>query len=331
LWLLRIDDLDTPRNVKGSVDTILKTLEIFGLHWDGSVYYQSRHIDIYNDAINDLQSNKLIYPCTCSRKTLTTSDRAQASPDIYPGICRDRQTSSDNNVALSGAKPSPEGEGRVTTARMQEVEPRREQLPRGNQNKEKSLFVSPLPEGEGAYVLKSTVLTPSDSPYALRIKADNRIIVFQDELQGLISHNLAEQDGDFIVKRKDGIIAYQFAVVIDDDLQQVNHIVRGFDLLEATPKQIYLQQLLGLSTPGYMHVPVIVDEQGYKLSKQTRATAVDLNSPHRVIFELLMLLKQAPPIELQHAPVAEQLDWAIEHWNPGVLKNTHTVSCDYFK
>jgi glutamyl-Q tRNA(Asp) synthetase len=165
-------------------------------------------------------------------------------------------------------------------------------------------------------------------PHALRIKADNRIIVFQDELQGPITHNLAEQDGDFIVKRKDGIIAYQFAVVIDDDLQQVNHIVRGFDLLEATPKQIYLQQLLGLSTPGYMHVPVIVDEQGYKLSKQTRATAVDLNSPHRVIFELLVLLKQAPPIELQQAPVTEQLSWAIDHWNPDLLKNAHTVSCD---
>lgn len=259
--MLRIDDLDTPRNVKGSADLILKTLETFGLDWDGDVYYQSRHIDIYNDAINDLQRNKLIYPCTCSRKTLTTSDRAQASLDIYPGICRDRQT-------------------------------------------------------------------PSDSPYALRIKTDNRIIVFQDELQGLISHNLAERDGDFIVKRKDEIIAYQFAVVIDDDLQQVNHIVRGFDLLEETPKQIYLQQLLGLSTPGYMHVPVIVDEQGNKLSKQTRATAVDLNSPRRVIFELLVLLRQAPPIELQQAPVTELLSWAIEHWSPDLLKNAHAVSCD---
>ncbi len=166
---------------------------------------------------------------------------------------------------------------------------------------------------------------PPDGPYSLRIKTDNRIIAFQDELQGLISHNLAEQDGDFVVKRKDLIIAYQFAVVIDDDLQQVNHIVRGFDLLEATPKQIYLQQLLGLPTPHYMHVPVIVDEQGYKLSKQTQATAVDLTAPQRVIFELLGLLKQNPPIELQQAPVTELLSWAIEHWNPGLLKNTHAV------
>jgi glutamyl-Q tRNA(Asp) synthetase len=262
LWLLRIDDLDSPRNVKGSADSILKTLEAFGLYWDGDVYYQSRHIDIYNDVISDLQTNKLIYPCTCSRKTLTAGDRGQSQSDVYPGICRERQT---------------------------------------------------LP----------------DVPYALRIKTDKRIITFQDKLQGPVSHNLAEQDGDFIVKRKDRIIAYQFAVVIDDDLQHVNQIVRGFDLLDETPKQIYLQQLLGFHTPGYMHVPVIVDEQGYKLSKQTQAMAVGLTSPHRVIFELLVLLKQNPPIELQQAPVSELLSWAVEHWNPDVLKNAHAVSCDF--
>jgi glutamyl-Q tRNA(Asp) synthetase len=111
-------------------------------------------------------------------------------------------------------------------------------------------------------------------------------------------------------------------------MQRVNHIVRGFDLLDATPKQIYLQQLLGFSTPRYMHVPVIVDEQGYKLSKQTQATAVDLTLPHRVIFELLVLLRQKPPVELQAAPVTEQLSWAIEHWNPDLLRNVHAVSCD---
>ncbi|MGZ4954741.1 MAG: tRNA glutamyl-Q(34) synthetase GluQRS [Methylobacter sp.] len=295
LWLLRIDDLDIPRNVKGSADAILKTLESFGLYWDGEVYYQSRHIDIYNDIINGLQNNKLIYACTCSRKTLAASNRGQSQFGIYPGICRDRQplpaaVGNDGSAAIG------------TTVRMQEVEQRREQLPK-----------EPM----------------RHSPHALRIKADNRIITFQDELQGRISHNLAEQDGDFIVKRKDGIIAYQFAVVIDDDLQRVNHIVRGFDLLDETPKQIYLQQLLGFPTPGYMHVPVIIDEQGYKLSKQTQAMAVDLTSPDRVIFELLVLLKQNPPIELQQAPITELLGWAIEHWNPVLLKNAHAISCDY--
>ena len=248
LWLLRIDDLDTPRNVKGSADSILKTLDAFGLHWNGSVVYQSQTLDVYHEILDQLVKDKLIYPCTCSRKTLTA---------IYSGVCRDKQT---------------------------------------------------LPK----------------SPYSFRIKTDNRSISFTDELQGLISHNLAEH-GDFIVKRKDDIIAYQFAVVIDDDRQHINHIVRGYDLLDSTPRQIYLQQLLRLVTPGYMHVPVIIDEQGYKLSKQTHATAVDLKKPHAVIFKLLSLLKQNPPDELQHAPPTELLSWAIEHWNPGMLINCRTI------
>jgi glutamyl-Q tRNA(Asp) synthetase len=262
LWLLRIDDLDTPRNVKGSADAILKTLEVFGLHWDGDVYYQSRNIAVYEHVINDLQVNKLIYPCTCSRKELANAVRYQERKDIYPGICRDK-------------------------------------------------------------------LTSPDESYALRIKTDSRLITFQDELQGTISHDLARQHGDFIVQRKDKIIAYQFAVVIDDEQQQVNHIVRGFDLLHETPKQIYLQQLLGFATPDYMHVPVIVDEHGYKLSKQTQATAVNLTAPNHVIFELLVLLKQNPPLELKQAQVSEQLGWAIEHWKPALLQNTRIVDCDF--
>jgi glutamyl-Q tRNA(Asp) synthetase len=248
-WLLRIDDLDTPRNIKGSADSILKTLDAFGLHWNGSVAYQSQTLDIYHEILDQLVKDKLIYLCTCSRKT---------SRAIYSGVCRDKQT---------------------------------------------------LP----------------NSPYSLRIKTDNRIISFEDELQGFVSHNLAEQHGDYILKRKDQIIAYQFAVVIDDDRQHINHVVRGVDLLDSTPRQIYLQQILGLVTPDYMHVPIIIDEQGYKLSKQTRATAVDLNKPHTIIFELLALLKQNPPSELQHAPSTELLGWAIENWNPAMLKNLRAI------
>lgn len=250
LWLLRIDDLDTPRNRKGSADSILKTLDSFGLHWDDSVVYQSQYLDVYHEILDNLVKDKLIYPCTCSRKTLTA---------IYSGVCRDKRT---------------------------------------------------LPK----------------SPYSQRIKTDNCFIAFKDELQGLISHNLSEQHGDFILKRKDQIIAYQFAVVIDDDRQCINHVVRGYDLLDSTPRQIYLQQVLGLVTPDYMHVPVIMDEQGNKLSKQTLATAVDVKKPDAVIFELLTLLKQNPPSELQHAPSTELLRWAIEHWNPALLKNCRAIS-----
>lgn len=137
---------------------------------------------------------------------------------------------------------------------------------------------------------------------------------------------MAEQSGDFILKRRDGIIAYQFAVVVDDHLQGVNHVVRGCDLLEETPKQIYLQQQLGFPTPAYMHVPVIVDRHGYKLSKQTLATAVDTKAPNFTLFGLLMLLKQNPPDELNDAPVPELLDWAILHWCTDELALCSAVS-----
>jgi len=257
--LLRIDDLDTPRNVKGAASDILKTLETFALFWDHSVAYQSQYLDVYDDILNTLTKAQLAYPCICSRKTLEAATTSATSlPDVYPGFCRNRKT---------------------------------------------------LP----------------DSPYALRIKTDQRIISFHDRLQGFISNNLAKQHGDFIIKRKDRIIAYQFAVVIDDSLQQINHVVRGVDLLESTPRQIFLQQILGIATPNYMHVPVIIDREGYKLSKQTLATAVDIKKPQTVIFQLLVLLEQHPPQELANAPLEEMLAWAIAHWNPAPLQYSRTI------
>ncbi|MBK8814883.1 MAG: tRNA glutamyl-Q(34) synthetase GluQRS [Methylococcaceae bacterium] len=261
-WLLRIDDLDTPRNRSGAVDTILNCLEAFGLQWDGEIYYQSRHLEEYRYYLDEFERNLLTYRCGCSRKELADYFATIGTYDentLYPGICRKK--------TISG-----------------------------------------------------------DIPSAIRVKTESTDITFQDELQGLISQNLAHQQGDFILKRKDGIIAYQFAVVIDDASQQINHVVRGCDLLEETPKQIYLQRLLGLPTPKYMHVPVIVDQSGYKLSKQTLATAVDTQSPSLVLFDLLLLLKQNPPYVLNGAKVNEVLNWAIDHWNPDALRLCSTIS-----
>ncbi len=164
------------------------------------------------------------------------------------------------------------------------------------------------------------------TPHAVRVKIDKDSLSFTDSLQGQLSRKLIQEDGDFILKRKDGIIAYQFAVAVDDALQKVNHVVRGCDLLEETPKQIYLQQLLGFPTPAYTHVPVIVDKQGYKLSKQTLATAVDNQSPNLTLFGLLVLLKQNPPDELNGAKVNELLDWAILNWKISVLENKRYIS-----
>ncbi len=247
-WLVRIDDIDTPRNVAGAADSILKTLETFGLTWDGGIHYQSRHHEHYRHYLDVLKDQELLYPCLCSRKSLVELKNSA----IYPGLCRRRTF-------------------------------------------------------------------PEKSLHAVRIRIDDIDVAFNDRLQGKQSENLATRHGDFILKRKDSIFSYQFAVVIDDHLQGVTNIVRGVDLLDSTIKQIYLQQKLDIKQPSYMHVPLITDSLGIKLSKQTFAEPVATDHPSHVIFSLLELLKQAPPKELDDASLTEILDWAISHWKPGHL------------
>ena len=169
-----------------------------------------------------------------------------------------------------------------------------------------------------------------NSQSALRVKTDNLEIGFHDYLQGAIVENMGLAHGDFVIKRKDGVFAYQLAVVVDDHAQQVNQVVRGFDLLDSTSKQIFLQQLLGYPPPSYMHVPVIVDRHGEKLSKQTCAQAVDCNKPAATLFLLLELLKMRPPAALRSAAINDLLDWAILHWQVERLKNIRAIkqTCD---
>jgi glutamyl-Q tRNA(Asp) synthetase len=250
-WLVRIDDLDTPRNVKGSADLILKSLETFGLHWDESVFYQSQQQAVYQAYLEQLTERNLVYACVCSRKTL--ADFQTIRPALYPGLCRDKTISLSN-------------------------------------------------------------------PHALRLKTTPTEVRFTDVLQGDLSHTIALQHGDFVLKRKEGIIAYPFAVVIDDYQQKITQVVRGFDLLNNTPAQIYLQQLLNLPQPDYMHVPIIIDRHGNKLSKQTHAQAIDLQNPSHTLYYLLCLLKQQPPPDIHYLPVSELLDWAIKNWQIAPLK-----------
>lgn len=248
---MRIDDLDTPRNVDGALDAILHCLQRFGLHWDGEVYYQSQQLDAYQQILSELRQQQWLYACHCSRKTL-------GHAAVYPGHCRDAGFS-------------------------------------------------------------------FDEPSAWRLKTLDLQIEFDDALQGKVSQNLAREHGDFIVRRKDDIIAYQFAVVIDDYLQQINHVVRGVDLLDSTPKQIYQQQLLAYPQPHYMHLPLIVDAEGNKLSKQTLAAPVDDANPASTLFLLLQLLQQNPPFSLKNASISAQLDWAISHWQPLALKKMRAI------
>ena len=251
---MRIDDSDTFRNVSGASESIIDTLERYGLHWDGSILYQSDNQEVYANTITQLKDQGLIYPCTCTRKKLAANN----SP-VYPGFC-----------------------------------------------------------------LKNPVT--SNLPHALRIKSKPVKVNFIDEVQGIQNHNLAHQHGDFIVRRKDNIIAYQLAVVIDDHLQNISHVIRGFDLLDSTPRQIFLQQTLAYATPDYCHVPIIVDPQGDKLSKQTFAQAVSGEKPEKTLFLLLELLKQNPPPLLKKASVNELINWAIEHWKTDSLKKIRAIN-----
>jgi len=250
-WLLRIDDLDTPRNVSGASEQILRCLERFELYWDGEIYHQSQHLARYQDLLHTLWQSEHIYACRCSRKQLQN----QA---CYPGTCRNARY-------------------------------------------------------------------PDDEHTALRVKTDNSAIDFEDGLQGWVSQCLADEQGDFVVRRRDQIIAYQFAVVVDDHDQGITHVVRGVDLLDSTPKQIHLHHLLGFIPPDYQHVPVIVDRAGQKLSKQTLAAPVTLHEPSATLWHLLQLLKQNPPADLQRAPVAEQLQWAVAHWQTAPLKKIRAI------
>ncbi len=253
-WLLRIDDLDTPRNQPGAIDSILKILEIYGLEWDGSVYYQSAHLPYYADKLNTLSRQNHVYRCCCSRKQLAL----EASP-VYSGYCLKHPPANHKKAAL-------------------------------------------------------------------RVKSDDVVIQFDDLLQGRQQSHISSEQGDFIVQRKDAIYAYQFAVVVDDYLQQITHVVRGYDLLDNTPRQIYLQTLLGYPEIQYRHIPVIVDPQGQKLSKQTRAEPVCAKSPEKTLYLLLSLLKMNPPDSLTQASVAEIITWGISHWRIENLKQIHSLA-----
>ena len=150
---------------------------------------------------------------------------------------------------------------------------------------------------------------------AWRIKTADKLIYFNDAIQGEISQNLSTDVGEFVLKRADGIFAYQLAVVVDDFIQGISHIVRGADLLDSTTRQNYLQMQLGYCIPQYAHLPVAVNAAGEKLSKQTLAEPLNSTNANALLFRALHFLGQNPPIVLEHAPLKELWRWAFTHWS----------------
>lgn len=158
-------------------------------------------------------------------------------------------------------------------------------------------------------------LPPGRPARAWRLRVDDEEISFDDGIQGRVSQQLARDVGDFVLLRADGYFAYQLAVVVDDADQGITHVVRGADLLESTPRQIWLQRCLGVTTPAYAHLPVVVNAEGEKLSKQTLAAPVDGIHAYRTLARALVFLGQQLPTDLAAADVAELWAWAIAHWN----------------
>lgn len=157
-------------------------------------------------------------------------------------------------------------------------------------------------------------LPPGTRPHSIRLRVSDTRIGFHDLLQGEYAQSLARDVGDFVLKRADGYFAYQLAVVVDDAFSGIGEVVRGADLLTSTPRQIYLQELLGLPRPRYLHLPLLVDAEGKKLSKHAQAPALSLDNPSLALERALRYLGHAPPPEMAGATPREMIDWATRHW-----------------
>ncbi len=257
-WLVRIEDLDLPRQMPGAATLILRTLEEYGFEWDGEVLYQSQRNAHYQDALDQLTAHDFLYPCSCSRKEIADSAIQGIDGLVYPGTCR-------------------------------------------------------------------AGLMPGKNARAWRIKVNDHPICFQDKVQGPICQTLSRDIGDFVLKRADGLFAYQLAVVVDDEMQGITHVVRGADLLDSTPRQIFLQHALGYVTPSYLHVPVAANTIGEKLSKQTLAQALDSRNKAADLWQVLAFLGQSPPLSLRQDHVG-LWQWALAHWQPAYIPRQRAIT-----
>lgn len=250
-WLVRIEDIDPPREQAGAAAQILRTLDRFGLHWDGEVIYQSQRHERYQAVLDDLYINNKTYHCHCTRAQI------QADGGFYQGTCRDQQRSALNA--------------------------------------------------------------------AVRLRVDAPCLSFHDQLLDLIEVEPRLASEDFILKRRDGLFAYNLAVVIDDADCGITEVVRGADLLEPTVRQITLYQQLGWAEPNWLHLPLALQQNGLKLSKQNHAPAIDALPVASTLAQALLFLGQPLPDDINDMNVEHLLDWAVEHWLLSSVPTTASV------
>jgi len=252
LWLVRIEDIDPPREIIGASSDILATLDAYGLHWDETVLYQSQQGDLYRDVLQQLAENELTYHCKCTRAQI------KVQGGIYQGQCQELNLSSKNN--------------------------------------------------------------------AIRFRNHHGVFHYNDLIQGEYLTQLKFAQEDFILTRKDGLFAYQLAVVVDDIYQNISHVIRGCDLLEPTVRQLSFYQQLGYQAPEFGHVPLAVTEQGFKLSKQNKAPEIDKTNPSPSLILALKFLGQNPPDELYSYSVEQIIRWATDNWSTDDIPKKHEIT-----
>lgn len=242
-WLVRIEDLDTPRNMPGADEAILASLVAHGLTWDGAPVWQSTRLEAYQAALDRLTGAGLAYPCGCSRREVGGSDVR------YAGTCRNG-------------------------------------------------------------------LAPGRPPRAWRLRCPAGPVAFDDAVLGPQSEDVADRVGDFVIRRADGIFAYQLAVVVDDAWQGVTEVVRGYDLFDSTGRQCLLQDCLRLPRPRYLHLPLVMGADGQKLSKQNRAAPLEPGAARDNLLQALHWLGQPSPTPEARSSVESVLRHAVAHWHP---------------
>ncbi|HEV7122163.1 MAG TPA: tRNA glutamyl-Q(34) synthetase GluQRS [Rhodanobacter sp.] len=245
-WLVRMEDIDSPREVAGAAADILRTLPRFGLVADAPPLFQSQRRAAYDAAFEQLRAADQVFRCACSRSQLAASGGIHRD-----GLC-------------------------VTTQR-----------------------------------------TGDEHAPAWRLRVPDTEVSFDDALLGPQRESLRERVGDFVIRRADGLYSYQLACVVDDAYERITEVVRGQDLLESTARQIWLQHCLGLPTPAYRHLPLVLDADGNKLSKSSHARPIDAADPTATLRRALAFLgRPLPDVPMN---VAGLLAHALEDFEPGLM------------
>jgi glutamyl-Q tRNA(Asp) synthetase len=257
-WLLRIEDLDTPRCIPGADQEIMRQLQACGLSWDEEPSWQSDRQELYKKALERLNELQMIYPCTCSRQTIASALAARSlitarnQEMLYPGTCR-----------------------------PDEIHP---------------------------YQITNALF--SDVAWRLALPPE-LTVEFKDLILGKQTQDINQAVGDFVLRRRDGLFTYQLAVVVDDAEQGITHIVRGADLLSNTARQIHLQNALGYASPSYLHLPLVLDEHGEKLSKQTMASAIHTENEEQALQELRKAARYLGLRDLPYGKATSIAEWLL--------------------